>query len=118
LNPDEVKTISLVGTDGSVRTTLSENDTRNMAEYFSHMEFDSKFNDSADAVRMVAPDYSLVISYKKSNIADDWMHIWITSGRTMFRSQWYFLHTDDLHKAATILSGYFSDVSTSNITDK
>jgi hypothetical protein len=103
LNPDEVKTISLVGTDGGVRTTLSENDTRNIAEYFSHMEFDAKFNASADAVRMASPDYSLVVSYKKADRADDLMHIWITSGRVMFRSRWYLLNADDLHKAATIL---------------
>jgi hypothetical protein len=106
LNPEEVKTMSLVGADGSVRTTLPEKDARTLAEYFSRMEFDVKFNDSAAAVRMASPEYSLVISYGKAGRADDWMHVWITSGRVMFRSKWYLLRADDLQKAATILSRF------------
>lgn len=106
LNVTEVKAISLVGADGNVRATLAEADKLEIARYVSLVEFDAKFNAGADAVRMASPDYSLVFSYKTPGDTDETVNIWIASGRTLLRSQWYNLRARDLPKAAAILKKY------------
>ena len=106
LNVSRVKAVSLVGSDGNVRATLSESDKLEIAEYIARAEFDAEFNDSAAAIRMAAPDYSLVISCKTAGDTDEPVQIWIASGRTLLRARWYNLRPDDLPKAAAVLKKY------------
>ncbi len=106
LDPGKVKSIVLADNNGKTVSTLSENDKQAIAGYISRAGYDAALNDGSIAVRPAAPDYTLIVSHTSASVSDDWVRIWIASGRTMLRSEWYTLRPEDLPGVAAILKKY------------
>lgn len=103
---DAVKLIFAEGEIGD-EIVMQKGDYARFAAFFSTAVYDTAWNDSGIMVKMVAPDYTGIISYKNKPSDDsDWLMVWSESGRTKFRQKWFFIAEDQREGLYSLLEKY------------
>jgi len=69
--------------------------------------YDTTLNDKGIMIKMVEPDYTLVIHYKEKEPEENaWVTLWKESGRTKFRDHWFLLDENKKEDIYQLLEQY------------
>lgn len=88
----KIDSIKLIITDDESESMVKEEDWKALAEAMSTARYDTAWNDKDIMVKMVAPDYTLILQYKGETLDNsDWLMLWKENGRTKYKNKWFFL---------------------------
>ena len=86
---------------------IKESDYSKLASSLLTARYDTAWNNSGIMVKMVAPDFTVVIDYKDKDADNsDWLMIWKENGRTKFKDKWFFLEDEARDEVISILNSY------------
>ena len=108
IDTDVVDTVKLLfAEEESGETVMWKSDYSGFAGFLSTAVYDTAWNDSGIMVKMVAPDYTAIVSYKDTPSDDnDWLMVWKENGRAKFRQKWYFIAENQREGLYTLLEKY------------
>lgn len=115
MNLDEVDNMKIIYTDNeSIEMYIPEKDWAAIEKQIQSATYDSIWNRDDIMIKMVAPDYTIIISYKdKTPDENDWMMIWKDNGKVKYRNIWYILNDDS---KLTIIQ-FLESLRTKNISN-
>ncbi len=94
LRPDIIENIQVIFTDDeTMERSMLREDYARLTGLLQSAEYDRKWNDSGIMVKMVEPDYLLILSYQNKDQEQplEYLHIWKESGRIKFGNVWFLL---------------------------
>lgn len=103
----KIDTMTLIFTDNENWETIKEKDRKELLESISTASYDTAWNDKDIMIKMIAPDYMLIIQYEgKSEEENDWLMIWKENGRTKYKNKWFFIADDKRESIYQLLENY------------
>lgn len=108
VDTEKIDSMRIIFTDDeSITSFIDGSDRIKLVEELATARYDTAWNKEGIMVKMVAPDYSLVIRYKNENTDNnDWLMIWKDSGRTKFKNVWYILPEDNREPVYRLIDSY------------
>lgn len=94
IRPDAVAAIQVIFTDDeSLERSMLREDYSQLSGLLRSVVYDTHWNDSGIMVKMVEPDYVLLLSYtnKDQDRPLEELYIWREGGRIKFRNVWFLL---------------------------
>lgn len=102
----KVDSMVLLYPDSNKPRIIVTDDQTTVAESLLTAKYDTAWNDKGIMVKMMAPDYTVIISYKEAGIDDnDFVMMWNNNGRIKFRNKWFLINGDK----KLLLSQIFDD---------
>lgn len=102
-----IDSISVIFTDNDSMAIIDKDDQPKIAEYMATAQYDTAWNDKGIMVKMVAPDYTLIIRHKGEEAdKNDWLMMWKENGRTKFKNKWFFIADDRKEQVYQLLENY------------
>lgn len=102
----KVDSMVLLYPDSNKPRIIVTDDQATVAESLLTAKYDTAWNDKGIMVKMMAPDYTVIISYKEAGIDDnDFVMMWNNNGRIKFRNKWFLINGDK----KLLLSQIFDD---------
>ncbi|MCC8198598.1 MAG: hypothetical protein LIP06_08520 [Tannerellaceae bacterium] len=104
----QVESMQVIYTDDeSILSYLTENDRVRIGDWVKDAQYDEQWNDSNVMLKMIAPDYTLIIRYRDlSPEEDDWLMIWKNTGKIKFRNLWYIVGEEKAEEISRLLESY------------
>lgn len=107
IDTDSIDSVKLLFAEEGSEVMMDKSDYADLAGFLLTAVYDTVWNDSGIMVKMVAPDYTAIISYENSPADDnDWLMAWKESGRAKFRQKWFFIAEDKREGLYTLLDKY------------
>ncbi len=94
IRPDAIAAIQVIFTDNeSLERSMEREDYTRLSGLLRSAVYDSDWNDSGIMVKMVTPEYVLLLSYtnKDQDRPLEELYIWKEGGRVKFRNVWFLL---------------------------
>lgn len=107
----QVESMQVIYTDNEEMVRyLSENDRVRIGEWISDARYDEQWNDSNIMIKMIAPDYTVIIRYRDlTPEEDDWLMIWKNTGKIKYQNLWYIAGEEKTADISRLLEGYRED---------
>ena len=103
----QVDTMTLISKTGDTNQLIKEADFTTLSTSLLTARYDTVWNESGIMVKMVEPDYTVIVHYKgKSADNNDWLMIWKNNGRTKFKNKWFFIEGENREKVTNLLDNY------------
>lgn len=103
----QVDTMTLISKTGDTNQLIKEADFTTLSASLLTARYDTAWNESGIMVKMVEPDYTVIVHYKgKSADNNDWLMIWKDNGRTKFKNKWFFIEGENKDKITNLLDNY------------
>lgn len=107
LDTDMLDSVKIIFTDTDVTAgPVAKSDIRKMADALSYAEYDTHWNDSGIMVKMVAPDYTLLVYGSDLTEGPDYMMVWKEGGRLKSHGKWFTLEAPYLSQLYTVIDSY------------
>lgn len=107
INFSMADTLSVITAQNEKRLVVNKEDKNKLQELLSVSVNDTLWNNSGIMVKMVAPDYTLIVHNKEGKADEDiWMMIWKENGRLKVLNKWYLLVEENKNEIFTILDTY------------
>ncbi|MDR2956117.1 MAG: hypothetical protein LBV43_13655 [Prevotella sp.] len=104
-----IDSMTVIFTEDDSRAIINTDDQRKLAESMITARYDTAWNDKGIMVKMVAPDYTLIIQYKGKSADDNkWLMIWEEGGRAKYNNKWFLLADDQKETIYQLLEKYRS----------
>lgn len=91
----KVDSMILLYPDSNDQHIIVSDDQTTIAESLPATQYDTAWNDKGIMVKMVAPDYTVIIRYKETSIDEnDYLMMWNDNERVKFRNKWFLMDDD------------------------
>lgn len=102
-----IDTMTLIFTNDESRRIINENDRKILVDNMATARYDTVWNDKDIMIKMIAPDYILIIRHKgESPENNDWLMIWKENGRTKYKNKWFFIADGKKESIYQLLDNY------------
>lgn len=104
---DRVDSMFLLFPDSNDQCIIAKDHQSAIAGSMLAAQYDTAWNDKGIMVKMVAPDYTIIIRYKENREEnDDWLMMWKDGGMIKFKDKWFLLAGDKKETLYQIFDGY------------
>lgn len=104
-----IDSVKVIFTENEQTKVIDKADWTEIADNMLPAQYDTIWNRGDIMIKMVAPDYTMIISYKNTDMdKNDWLMIWKTDGRTKFKNKWYMLPQENMDAISELLEKYKS----------
>lgn len=111
INAERIDAVKILFSEaGNYEAVMSKSDYTDFADLLSTAAYDTAWNDTGIMIKMVAPDYTAIISYDEMPAdGSDWLMLWKENGRAKFRGKWFFVAEDRRDRLYALLEKYRED---------
>ena len=103
----KVDSMLLLYPDSNDQYIIGKDDQSVIAETMLTAVYDTAWNDKGIMVKMVAPDYTMVVKYKGQNSDENkWLMMWKEGGRAKYKDKWFLLDEEYKKTLFPILDSY------------
>ena len=108
VNLSEVDSVKIIFTDNEADNKfINEEEWGKLVELIQTAQYDTVWNNKDIMIKMVAPDYTLVIGYKnQSSDQDEWLMLWKDSGKVKFKNTWFVLEEEVTRELTGLFENY------------
>ena len=101
---DTIDSTKVILTNIEITNYLDKKERKLLFENLAGAQYDSKWNKKDIMIKMVAPDFILMIGYKGlPKDKDDRLMVWKKSGKVKFHDVWYNLPEKEMNNIAQLL---------------
>ena len=99
----ELDHIDVMQTASNTSYTLAAEQAPALFQHLSTAKYDTVWNQGDIMIKMVAPDYTLMLN-NKGDKQNDVLMLWQESGKVKFRNVWFVLSADEMNSVIQMLN--------------
>lgn len=105
----KINSMRIIYTDNELNpeTFIREEDQLKIQRMMNTAIYDSIRNRSDIMIKMVAPEYTLIMAYKNKSADDnDWFMLWASDNYVKYKNTWYTVSNEIKEETVSLLESY------------